>query len=500
MSNRFGLLSVKNAELLAGLSQLVKRGNELTAEVLAHLAELEERRLHLLLGHSSSFAYCVDALGMSEGAAGRRVAAARVCRRFPEALELIARGDLHLSALCGLAPHLSPHNATELFAACCRKTRRQVDELLAARFPKPDVREQIRRLPSRGRVSAASNDPRIDDRLVFSGGADQTQIREDAHENLSVAVHGHPAALVDAAKVSEDRGSETAGASSVDGPPRPAPEPPPARRRELEALSADRFGVHFTADAQLKELLERARALASHRLPKNDLSSLMRIVLESFVKHEEARRFAVGRRPRRPTADATHANASPPRATPPGKATPGKAMPGKATPGEATPGKATPGKATPGKATPGEAQPAITSAAGKSAPVGSQASQVARVAAGFAKRSRRSRCVPAAVRRAVYLRDDARCSFVAPDGRRCDARALPELDHVEPWATLGDAGVDNIRLRCRAHNQLHARECFGARHIEAKIAARRPATGKMTNLEGSPHYRPVGNGPFFGHK
>jgi hypothetical protein len=75
----------------------------------------------------------------------------------------------------------------------------------------------------------------------------------------------------------------------------------------------------------------------------------------------------------------------------------------------------------------------------------------------------------------VYLRDDARCSFVAHDGRRCDARALLELDHAEPWARLGEAGVDNLRLRCRAHNQWHARECFGARHIDAKIAARRPA-------------------------
>ena len=81
MSNRFGLLSVKNAELLAGLSQLVQQGNELTAEVLAHLAELEERRLHLQLGFPSLFAYCVEALRLSEGSAGRRVAAARVCRR-----------------------------------------------------------------------------------------------------------------------------------------------------------------------------------------------------------------------------------------------------------------------------------------------------------------------------------------------------------------------------------------------------------------------------------
>jgi len=116
------------------------------------------------------------------------------------------------------------------------------------------------------------------------------QPSEKTPTNVSVAGHGHSAALVETAKISDDRCSEMAGASSVDGPPRPAPESPPARRRELEALSADRFGVHFTADAELKELLERARALASHRLPKNDLSSLMRIVLESFVKYEEARR------------------------------------------------------------------------------------------------------------------------------------------------------------------------------------------------------------------
>ncbi|HEY5377243.1 MAG TPA: hypothetical protein VIK01_26370, partial [Polyangiaceae bacterium] len=82
------------------------------------------------------------ALGMSEGAAGRRVAAARICRRFPEAFALVARGDLHLSALCALAPHLATENASELFEACLHRTRQQVDELLAARFPKPNVREQ----------------------------------------------------------------------------------------------------------------------------------------------------------------------------------------------------------------------------------------------------------------------------------------------------------------------------------------------------------------------
>ncbi len=86
---------------------------------------------------------------------------------------------------------------------------------------------------------------------------------------------------------------------------------------------------------------------------------------------------------------------------------------------------------------------------------------------------KRGRYISAAGRRAVYFRDGGRCSFVAVDGRRCGARSFLELDHAEPWARLGAAVVENIRLRCRAHNQMHARECFGESHVAAKVTARR---------------------------
>src|SRR6187431_3012704 len=107
MSNQYRLVELENSELLAGLAELVQQSNVLTAQLLAHLVELEERMLHLELGFSSLFAYCVEALRMSEGSAGRRVTAARVCRRFPVAFERIARGDLHLRAVCALAPYLT---------------------------------------------------------------------------------------------------------------------------------------------------------------------------------------------------------------------------------------------------------------------------------------------------------------------------------------------------------------------------------------------------------
>src|SRR5258706_2037062 len=164
MRERCRLTGLGNSELLAGLSDLVRRCNEVTGDVLAHLAELEERKLHLELGFTSTFAYCVEALGMSEGAAGRRVTGARVCRRFPEAFALVARGELHLSALCELASHLNLENASELFEACRGKTRRQVEHLLAARFPRTDVREQIRRLPVRIEAPVGVGESRTSER------------------------------------------------------------------------------------------------------------------------------------------------------------------------------------------------------------------------------------------------------------------------------------------------------------------------------------------------
>jgi hypothetical protein len=56
MKNGCRLGGLGNDELLAALPVLVQRGNENTADVLAHLAELDERRLYLDSGYPSLFA------------------------------------------------------------------------------------------------------------------------------------------------------------------------------------------------------------------------------------------------------------------------------------------------------------------------------------------------------------------------------------------------------------------------------------------------------------
>jgi hypothetical protein len=311
MSDQYRLVGLGNSELLAGLSVLVRQSNELTAHVVAHLVELEQRMLHLELGFSSLFAYCVEALGMSEGGAGRRVTAARVCRQFPEAFQRLARGELHLCALCALASHLSPANATQLFDACRGKTRRQIEELLAARFPRPDVREQIRRLPTRAGAGAAA-------------AAGEQEVTRARASDVPVA----PSAAAGAQEVTQARASDVPVAPSAathqaaeiepNGLPIPAGAThstvrsrarASARAREIEPLAADRFGVHFTADAELRELIERARALASHRLPSGDLATLVKLMAASFVRQEEKRRFGISARVRRAETK-TEANTS----------------------------------------------------------------------------------------------------------------------------------------------------------------------------------------------
>jgi len=61
----------------------------------------------------------------------------------------------------------------------------------------------------------------------------------------------------------------------------------------------------------------------------------------------------------------------------------------------------------------------------------------------------------------VWLRDGSRCAFVARSGRRCAERGFLELHHVEPHAVGGEATVDNIQLRCRAHNAYEAELFYG---------------------------------------
>jgi len=77
---------------------------------------------------------------------------------------------------------------------------------------------------------------------------------------------------------------------------------------------------------------------------------------------------------------------------------------------------------------------------------------------------RRSRHVPLHVRREVWKRDGGQCAYIGGEGRRCEERGFLEFHHVDPHALGGKPVVDNLQLRCRAHNQHEAEIFFGRRY------------------------------------
>jgi len=373
----YRLTSLADNELLAGLASIVGRRNQITAEFLAYLAELDQRQIFLDLGFSSLFEYCVEALGLCESTAGRHIAAARVCRDHPQVFAMVASGALHASALSLLRKHLTTENAAELFELCKQRSARKIEELLATRFPRADVRDLVRRLPTPLGLT------------LDVGSASEKMPTETSLRDTSIEVE------------------KTIATESRPREPLTAPAPPKPGR--LEPLSADRYGVHFTADGEFRELLERVRGLAGHRLPSGDLMTLLKRGLEAYERELSKQRFALGRKQRRSRGVA---------------------------PAPSTP--------EPAKLAP-EPEPNASS---------------------NVKRRRR---YPADVSRTVFLRDGKQCSFVSPDGRRCNARRCLELDHIDPYAVGGKCTIENLRLRCRAHNQRYARQYFGKSRVDTAL-------------------------------
>jgi hypothetical protein len=84
---------LSDSVLIAEVARCARDERHATAQLVAHLAELDLRRLYLGAGHSSLFAYCRDGLGLSDDAAYNRVEAARACRLFPRVLEQLVVGE-----------------------------------------------------------------------------------------------------------------------------------------------------------------------------------------------------------------------------------------------------------------------------------------------------------------------------------------------------------------------------------------------------------------------
>jgi 5-methylcytosine-specific restriction endonuclease McrA len=321
----YSLGHLADGTLLLGLSQLVERDRSTTTQLLAHLAEVDERRLYAPAGYPSMYHYCVGELKLSEDAALKRLQVARIARQFPVIFEALADGRTHLSGVVLLAPHLTRENVNQLLAAAAHQTKARIEILLAGLSPKPDV-------------------PAV--------------VMEIAPASPPVALAPEPSALA----TTEHAPGHVNERNSL---PRLAP------------LAPQRFALQFTIDQEGHDNLRELQELLSHRIPTGDIAQVIGHALRVALRDVKKRKFGETKSPR-----------------------------------------------------------ARTSSSGV-------------------------RHIPAHVRRAVRERDGCRCTFTSDTGHRCDARKFLEFDHVVPVARGGGSTIANVRLRCRAHNQLEAERAFG---------------------------------------
>ncbi len=367
----YSLSHLSDRDLLRGLTALVSRDRSNTALLLAHIAEVDARKLYLPAAYSSMFEYCVRELGLSEDAAYRRIRSARAARQFPVIFEALASGKVHLAGVCVLAPYLNAGNVNALLDAAGFKKKAEIEEMIAERYPRSEMLALIESLPARADQGASVNDSTC--QLVPGRvGTLETSMDVVAPDSIPVNLPTASAPTITERSVA----------------------PAPSARASVAPIACERFALHFTMGRSTREKLQHVKDLLAHQIPSGDLAAVIDRALDLAILQLEKRKMASVERPRR--------------------------------------------------------VPQVRS---------------------------NTRHIPADVKREVWRRDEGHCTYVSEEGRRCGARSMLEYDHVEEFCRGGAASAENIRLRCRAHNQYAAERSFGIEFMrrkreEARLAAK----------------------------
>jgi len=232
--------TLSDLDVVARLVQLLREERRLTAAVLAHLGEVEARRLYLPAACSSMHVYCVRVLGMSEDQAYKRIRAARAVRRHPLVGAAVAEGRLHLGGVLLLAPHLTDDTVEDLVAEASGKSKAEIEVMLARRAPRPDVAPRLEKVAQQIELVAPAGPAQAPGPVIHVTGT--------------------------------------------------------------TPLSADRFALQVTIGEATRSKLLRAQALLRHAVPSGDLSELIDRALDALLDKIEKKKFGNTRSPRKAKA------------------------------------------------------------------------------------------------------------------------------------------------------------------------------------------------------
>ncbi len=352
---------------------LMRTDHRTDADTLVFLREIDRRKIWAIEGYETIVKWCVRRGHMSESVAFKRLASAELAARFPAALALIRRGELHLSALNKLGKHLTEENHELVLARARGRTLKELDEIIAELAPQPDVAPSVR--PIRAEPRARPED--LD------------SLNAPASHVSTSRLEGAPLKLA----------APALSASTPPLTPESRPAPPKAK---VTPTAPKRFKLEMTLSERGHEMLRELEGLLSHA--GASLSEIVERGLDALLAQTKKKRAAASDRPR-------------------------------------------------------ETQP----------------------------REDDTRHVAASVQRLVWDEAGGRCTYLSPDGHRCESRSYLEVHHLEPYARGGRATIDNLALLCRVHNRLEGDREYGRDFMEAKIAESRVARRACHAAAGTPY-------------
>ncbi|WP_242343272.1 HNH endonuclease [Anaeromyxobacter terrae] len=277
--------SLDSNVLAVRLCELAGEERNVQADFLLHLEEFDRRRAFVEAGHASLWAYCLKVLHLREGAAGRRIQAMRVLRRFPRLEAPLRDARVCLSTVALLGPVLTEENVDDLLARAAYRTRAEVEHLIASIQARAAPRAGIRKLPEREPASAA-----LPLTAPEAGGE-----RAEPSDGAPAAPMPH-ASPTDAASPATRVRSER-----------------PGRRSEAVAITENHWSLRVTLDRACKEDLETLRCLLSHKIPDGDLAAVLHEAIRCAIDKHGKRKGAVA--PERKTQRPAPTAAASPEAT-----------------------------------------------------------------------------------------------------------------------------------------------------------------------------------------
>jgi hypothetical protein len=216
---------------------------------------------------------------------------------------MLGDGQLHLSGIALLAPHLTLGNRDVLLRRATHRSKRQIEELVAEVAPRADVPALVRKVPERRIPSATA--------LTTASMAAAASVTSAPTPTTPA-----PTATPDAPTPSGMGRTVTPSLRDIPGPAldgerphfgvRPFAPAPSA----VEPLAPGRYKVQFTASTALRDKLERLRALMRSRIPDGDLGAVIEAAVTEKLERLEARRFAAASRPRESLSQTDTAPAS----------------------------------------------------------------------------------------------------------------------------------------------------------------------------------------------